>query len=56
MANDNNLEQLIQEYQLTKEDMKKITKKMEEYKNKNTNQNPDQLLVDYIKELRDDLC
>lgn len=43
-------------YQLTKEDMKKITKKMEEYKNKNTNQNPDQLLVDYIKELRDELC
>jgi len=42
--------------ELTKEDMKKITKKMEEYKNKNTNQNPDQLLVDYIKELRDELC
>lgn len=42
-------------YQLTKEEMKKVTAKMEKYKNKKTD-NPEQLLIDYIKELRDDLC
>ena len=42
-------------YQLTKEEMKKVVAKMEKYKNKKTD-NPEQLLIDYIKELRDDLC
>lgn len=42
-------------YQLTKEEMKKVVTKMEKYKNKKTD-NPEQLLIDYIKELRDDLC
>ena len=35
--------------------MKKVVAKMEKYKNKKTD-NPEQLLIDYIKELRDDLC
>lgn len=42
-------------YQLSKEEMKKITDKMEKYKNRKTD-NPEQLLIEYIKELRDDLC
>lgn len=42
-------------YQLTKEEMKKVVAKMEKYKNKKTD-NPEQLLIDYIKELRDALC
>lgn len=42
-------------YQLTKEEMKKVVAKMEKYKSKKVD-NPEQLLIDYIKELRDDLC
>lgn len=42
-------------YQLSKEELKKVTEKMEKYKNKQTD-NPEQLLIEYIKELRDDLC
>lgn len=44
-------------YQLTKEELKKVAKKMEKYRAKGTSvQDPDKLLLDYITELRNEIC